>query len=368
MNAADIWPFLAGVVLAAIATPLLIKFAKKKGLVFPRRRARDIHTSPLPRLGGISIFLSFLIVVLVVNYFFPERFAEFHFPFKILGVSIDKRLLGILLAGVLIIAVMTYDDLKGLNPYLKLGFQILAGLVLIASGIGLIYLNNPFGNTIYLDQIKWPVEIAGTTYHFILFADLLFLVWLIVMLNAVNFIDGIDGLAAGLVAIGLLVLYFLSTKVHQPATGLLIAILLGAVLGFLPYNFHPAKIFLGDSGAMFLGMMLATLSVISGGKLATLFLVLGIAIVDALLVVLRRIKEGKNPLTTPDQTHLHHRFLRAGVSVRGTLLSLYLLSAIFGGVALLFAGKFKFYAIGVLVVIILGLLGMLELKGKRNES
>lgn len=367
------FPFFAAFLLSLVLTPAAIWLAKKYGWL-AKPRERDIHQKPKPRIGGAALVVTFTIVILLTNLLRPDLFAQFGFPYKFSIFSIDKRLLGILLAGGFIAAVMLYDDIKGLPAYIKLLAQITAALIAIFAGIGLVYLNNPFGNTIYLDSIKIPVQIGANVFNFVFWADILFLLWSVGMMNAVNFIDGLDGLAAGIVVLALMVIIFVSLKpdVNQPATALVATILAGAVLGFLPFNFYPAKIFLGDAGAMFLGLQLAILSVISGGKLAALFLVLGLVIIDGILVVASRIRRGKNPFTTPDQTHLHHRFLRAGISPRATVAAIWAISAIFGIIGLISIGKTKWYLAGLMVILILMLFGLLsqsiKLKVKRQNA
>ncbi len=355
-------PFFAGFLLSLGLTPGVIWLAKKFGLL-QKPRPRDLHRTPKPRIGGLVLFTVFTIVILVTNWLRPDIFAQFGFPYKFWIFSIDKRLLGILASGAFVTAVMLYDDIYGLHPYIKLSAQITAALIAIFAGIGLVYLNNPFGNTIYLDTIKIPVRIGENIYHFVLWADLLFLVWAVGMMNAVNFIDGLDGLASGICLLAVLVIAFVSFKpeVNQPATALTAIILAGTILGFLPYNFFPAKIFLGDAGAMFLGLMLAILSVISGGKLAALFLVLAVAIIDGLLVVLGRLWRGENPLTRPDQTHVHHRFLKAGFSPAATVAIIWAISAVFGMIGLITAGRLKLYLAGAMSLLLVGIFWLLNL-------
>lgn len=359
-------PLLLAGGVSALLTVVVKNFAHKKGWV-AAPRPRDIHQKPVPRLGGVAIFLSFLLIVILYNIISPGRFDFFGFPYAFLGWHIDKRLFGILVAGLFLVATMVWDDIRGLRPWQKLLAQIITALIVIFFGIGINYLNNPFGLTIYLDQIKIPLTIAGVTYHFVLWADLLLIFWLVLMMNAVNFIDGIDGLASGVGGLAALVILILSLAplVNQPATALVAAIVLGAILGFLPFNFYPAKIFLGDSGAMFLGFILAVLSFIGGGKLATVFLVAGIAIVDGILVVLGRIFARRSPILA-DKSHIHHRFLKAGFSPRQTVIILWFISLLFGIIALEAGPKFKVLAAGGLGALVVILAIGLTLKAKNG--
>ena len=362
---------------------------KNKVALQAPREGRDIHVKATSRLGGAAIVLSFLIIMIVLVAIYHDKGpVDLGFPFKIFGVAIDKRLLGIILATVFLSAVMLRDDFKGIAPYWKLLAQIFAAVLLILTGVGITYLNNPFGLAIPLDTVKIPIQIGADIFNFVLWADLFFIAWVVLLTNATNFIDGLDGLAASLSAVAGIILVFLSLKMGQDATALLAAVFAGVIIGLLPLNLPlnaprslamparsfqrrwggggAAKIFLGDTGSMFLGLMLAILTVISGGKLATVLLVFGLVIIDALYVVLKRLIKGKNPLTTPDQSHLHHRFLRAGFTPTMSLISITLLSLSFGLAGLLTAGKLKIILIAVLALFSLVLFTLLDLVGKKK--
>ena len=227
-------------ILSVVLTGVVRSFALSRGLVFAPR-ARDSHKKPLPRIGGVAIFTSFLLVSLI--YFAAiapgAEIAQGHW------FGLDKKIVGIWLASLVVVTVMLIDDLKGLSALVKLFFQLIAVGVIIASGIGIDFLSNPFGPAINLNSVYIPVNLFGTTYHFSLWSDLLTAVWLIGMMNVVNFIDGVDGLAAGISAIAAVVLFFLSLGVGQPAVAIISIILAAATLGFLLWNFYPAKIFMG---------------------------------------------------------------------------------------------------------------------------
>ncbi len=357
-------PFLAALVLSYGLSFVVDKIAVQYKLM-PNVRGRDSHRRPLPRIGGLAIFASFLVVSLI---WFLVIDRDFHFTrMTILGV--DRRLFGIWLAAFIICATMLIDDLKGLSAPVKLTAQIGAALIIIASGVGIDFISNPFGQPLNLNSIYVPIfSYHGLVYHFSLLSDLLTLVWLVGMMNVINFIDGIDGLAAGTSGIAAVTILLLSISIGQPAVALLAVILAGAALGFLPLNFHPAKIFMGDSGSMFLGLMLGVLPLISGGKLATAFLVLGFPIVDGLVVAGSRLLRGKNPMTSPDKTHLHHRFIAAGFSVRQAVLSMYVIAALFGWVALRSSTKTKLEAgagLVLLLVVMIFVLAKLKVKSQK---
>lgn len=336
----------------------------------PPKRERDIHEKPVPRVGGLAIVTSFTIVILLANLIWPELFATLGFPFKILGISIDKRLLGVILGGLILAIVMAMDDYKGLNAWVKLFGQILVWAVVVACGIGLTYFNNPFG--LYIDLTQWQtaVQIGAAIYHIVWVADIILFVWLIGMMNGVNFIDGADGLAGGVGAIGFIVIGVLSLMptINQPAVAMLAFTAAAVTLGFLLFNFYPAKVFLGDVGAMWIGFMLAVLSVISGGKLATLFLVLAVVIIDGFIVVAYRILKGKNPLTTADQTHIHHRFIAAGLKMPYPVIVIYILSAAFGVLALTTHGQVKWILIAMLTLLVFTMLVGVRMRAKNEQK
>jgi len=356
-------------VILSFSLVLLIKsysLKNKVGLQIPRDR--DIHKTPTSRLGGVAVVTSFLIVMILIAAFAPKSASDLGFPYAIFGISIDKRLLGIILATVLMSAVMFRDDIKGVAAYKKLATQIGVALLLILTGVGITYLNNPFGLVINLDTVRIPVSLGTSVFHIVLWADLFFIVWVVLLTNATNFIDGLDGLAPSLSFIAGIILTVLSLKEGQLATALLAAVFTGTILGFLPFNLPKAKIFLGDTGSMFLGLMLAVLTVISGGKLATVLLVFGLVIIDALYVISKRLIQGKNPLTSPDQSHLHHRFLRAGFTPTLSLIIITMLSLSFGLAGLLTAGKAKIILILILALFSIILFVSLDMAGKKRRA
>jgi UDP-GlcNAc:undecaprenyl-phosphate GlcNAc-1-phosphate transferase len=366
---ANIISYIAAFTVSFFLCLIFSKSARRIALKYkllPRLRSRDSHKKPVPRIGGLAIFSAFLIVALL---WFLVIDRSFHLT-RMLVLGVDRKVFGILLAGLLVTGAMFIDDLKGLSAPVKLLVQIGAALIIIASGVGIDYLSNPFGSTINLNSIYIPIfSSGGITYHFSLWSDLLTLIWLVGMMNVINFIDGIDGLAAGIsgIAAGTIFLLSLTALVNQPATALLAIILAGASFGFLPENFYPAKLFMGDSGSMFLGLMLGVLPLISGGKLATAFLVLGFPIVDGLVVTITRLVQGKNPMSSPDKTHLHHRFINAGFTTRQAVAIMYGIAALFGWVALRSTTETKLEA-GVILVVLLLLMILVLSKIKLKSS
>lgn len=320
----------ATLVLTAIAVPLLIRLAKKAKL-FDLPGGRHIHAQPTPRLGGIAIYVATLIAAIIF-------------------VGITPQLFGLYLGTTIIFAVGLADDLYGLSPGFKLLAQVLAAATLVVFGITISNLTNPFGGTLLIPPV-WDTMLT--------------LIWVVLIVNTINFLDGVDGLAAGVASVASLVIAALSlfAIVNQPETAHLASILLGASLGFLIYNWHPAKIFMGDSGSHTLGLMLAGLAVLSGSKLATAALVLGFPILDLVTVAVRRMRLGQAPWTA-DRSHLHHRLLDSGLSQRIAVILLLGVSAALGLVALLSGTQAKIFSF-LLAILLLWFL--LYLSKPRNK-
>ncbi|HEY7782321.1 MAG TPA: MraY family glycosyltransferase [Ktedonobacterales bacterium] len=273
---------------------------------------RRVHTRPVPRLGGIAIFVAFLTVALI--FFRPN------------GAADARVFAGLIAAGVLVVAAMAYDDVRGMPPWAKLGTQTLAALVVMfpgAEGTLIAVIHNPL---VAADQGRafLPLWVAVPFTWF----------WVVGMMNTVNWLDGSDGLAGGVVAIAATVMAVISAVLGQPGPALLCAILAGAVIGFLPLNWHPARIFMGDSGAMFLGLALAVLANFGGAKLATMLLLMALPILDTARVIARRARHGHSPLRF-DRSHLHHRLLAGGFTQRQIALLFYGITAAFGGLTIL---------------------------------
>lgn len=356
--------FLSTLILSFILTLAAIHFGIRHHLL-SKLRERDVHKAPVPRIGGVAIFGSFILISAIV-------FLMIHPDYRLaIGgwYSIDPQLLGIGVGALIITAAMLYDDLRGLNPWQKFLFQFLAVFCVIAAGIGIDKIANPFGQPLDLNTIYLPLfSYHGITYHFSLWSDLLTLVWMVGMMNVINFVDGIDGLAAGLSTIAAIAIFFLARTTGQPAVALLAVIVAGSSTGFLVLNYPPAKIFMGDSGSMFLGFMLGVLPLLSGGKLATAFLVLGFPILDGIIVAVGRIVRRQNPFTSPDKTHLHHRFISAGFSQRQSLWIMWLIAASFSWVALRSTTLNKIIAAGVLLITLIILIQLLSNKAKRYNK
>jgi UDP-GlcNAc:undecaprenyl-phosphate GlcNAc-1-phosphate transferase len=323
--------FALALVLSAIFTPIVRRYALKHGIV-DRPGARKVHKQPIAYLGGLAIFFAFLLSVV------------FH-------LQHSRQLDALLLGCAILVTVGVIDDIKGLSPWVKLGWQFVAAAVALAGGIGITSFTNPLGGEIILNHWRFAVALAGFHFHISPLANALSLLWMVGVANTINLLDGLDGLACGVSGIAATIIFALSVgpHVHQPGVAILAIIVAGAAFGFLPYNFHPAKIFMGDSGALFLGLVLAMLAIYSGAKLATATLVLGFPIIDAMWAVLRRLWRHTSPFRA-DRGHFHHLLLDVGLSQRQAVLILYAVTAAFGTVAL-FSGSFaKLIALIILVV------------------
>ena len=303
-----IYAFITSFVIALLATPIVKKIAFKIGAVDTPKDDRRMHKKPMALMGGLAIFLGFIITIL----FF---------------VGINKTIIGLLLSTTLIVIVGIVDDIKPLDAKIKFVFQIIAAIMIVISGIKIKAVTNPFSP----DGIT-SLEMYGIS-------TFITIIWIVGVTNAINFIDGLDGLAAGVSSIAAVFLIFIAFINGRTTEVILTCALAGATLGFLPYNFNPAKIFMGDTGSTFLGFTLATISIQGSMKqyaaIAVLvpIIVLGIPIFDTAFAILRRIFSGKAPWEA-DRGHLHHRLIDAGYSQRQTVLLLYTLSTLLGVVAL----------------------------------
>jgi len=319
-------------VVSFLSTPMVKSLAYKVGAIDVPKDNRRMHKVPIPRLGGLAIFLAFLLSVLI--------FAE-----------IDRTMKGILLGSVMIVILGVLDDIMALKALPKLLVQIAAAGVAVYHGCVIQFLSNPnvFSGTTYwnLGWLSIPVTI----------------IWIVAITNAVNFIDGLDGLAVGVSAISTAALMVISLLVSEMNIAIILAALFGACLGFIPYNMNPAKIFMGDTGATFLGYILATLSVTGLFKLyaiisfAVPFLILGVPIFDICFAFLRRIAKGQNPMVA-DRGHVHHRLIDMGFSQKQSVAIAYMLTAILGLAAVLLTSSGEFKALILIgAVFVVGAIG-----------
>lgn len=343
--------FLIALAISFSATGYIRDLATRlKILAIPRER--DLHSKPVPRLGGIAIGLGLVIGILLIYLLFPN---DFRFTSQI-RLGLDRQILGIIIGSIVITLVGIYDDLKDLKPAKQFFWQFVAAALIVASGIGIDFIRSPW-DMLSLDQWTWNIfTFHNYTYTITFWSDVFTIVWLIVIMNVVNWLDGLDGLAAGVTGISAIVLFILSLILgNNMATAILAIILAGSIIGFLPWNWSPAKIFMGSAGSYLIGYILGVLAIISGGKLATAIIVLGLPIFDALWVVIRRLLSKKSPFYS-DRRHLHHRLIDAGFSVKKTVGILYLIALVFGLLAIIDTGaRAKFvliiWALATLVII-----------------
>lgn len=314
------FPFLLAMLVSYILTPYIKKLAFKIGAV-DRPDNRKVHKRIMPRLGGLAIYIAFMIGCIA-------------------SLEMTWDIFGILLGGTMIVALGVADDVYQLPAKVKLLGQIAAACVLVLFDIRIEWVNNPFGGYFYLDMLSVPLTIF----------------WVISFTNVVNLIDGLDGLAAGVSAIASLTIILVAIQMGYFHVAILTAALAGGIVGFIRYNFNPATIFMGDTGSMFIGYMLAAISVYGAVKTAaTIALIvpaiaLGLPILDTAFAIMRRYVNGR-PIFQPDKGHLHHRLLAQGMSHKEAVLFMYGITAILCIGAVLWAEMDGFYAALIIAVI-----------------
>jgi UDP-GlcNAc:undecaprenyl-phosphate GlcNAc-1-phosphate transferase len=291
--------FIIALAVACFITPKVIGLAVRAGAM-DAPDARKVHTKPIPRMGGLAIYAGFVLAVL----------ASMH---------VSREILGLLAGGTVILIVGIIDDLMQLPPKVKLAGQIVAAAVLVLFDVRIEWITNPFGDILYVDYLSIPLTIL----------------WVVGLTNTVNLIDGLDGLAAGVSIIASITIFLVALQQNFWPVAVLSAALAGGSLGFLQYNFNPAKIFMGDTGSMFLGYTLAAISAIGTVKsAATIALIvpivaLGLPIMDTAFAIIRRYTNGR-PIFKPDKGHLHHRLLELGLTQKQAVLLMYVISGCLG--------------------------------------
>ena len=337
MSTQEVVTLLLAMAVAAAAsyltTPMVKSLAVRVGAIDVPKDNRRMHKVPIPRMGGLAIFIAFLLSVLI--------FAK-----------IDRQMQGILLGAVMIVILGVMDDIMTLKAIPKFLIQIAAAGVAVYHGCVIHFLSNPnvFSESTYvnLGWLSIPITI----------------VWIVAITNAVNFIDGLDGLAVGVSSISTASLIVIALMVGETNIAVILCALFGACLGFIPYNMNPAKIFMGDSGSTFLGYILATLSVTGLFKMyaiisfAVPFLILGLPIFEICFTVLRRLAKGQNPMKA-DRGHIHHRLIDMGFSQKQAVAIAYMLTAILGLAAVLLTSSGELKALILLgAVFVVGAIGM----------
>ncbi len=352
--------FLASFIFSLILTPIIGRVAVKLNILDrPETSERKIHTKAIPLLGGVAIFFSFFIVLLTAKYFS-----------LLPGLApLNKHLIGIIIAASFLMLGGFLDDKYHLSPIQQFVWPVLACLAIIVSGIGITFMNNPFGSGyLYFDTIKIEIlRFNGVPYYFMPLSDTLTFFWLLLLMYSTKLLDGLDGLVTGVTVIGALsiVALCLFTQFYQPDIATTALILAGAFLGFLVFNFHPAKIFLGEGGSLLAGFFLGVLAIISGSKFATTFLILGLAVLDLISVIFQRFFEKRHSLFSPDKKHLHFRLLEAGFSHRLAVIFYWSIALIFGFISLFLKTQGKVIALLVLVILGSFLIGFLSRSRKK---
>ena len=296
--------FAVAAVLSYFFTPPVKNFAHKVGAIDVPKDNRRMHKKPVPRLGGLAIFLGFIVSML-------------------LFVKVDHQLQGILLGASIIVVLGVVDDMSPLRAYFKFCVQIFAALVAVFHGVVIQTLSNPnvFAESPYWDLGWLSIPIT--------------VLWIVGITNAVNLIDGLDGLACGVSTISAISMLVIALLASESDVALVMAALVGACLGFMPYNKNPAKMFMGDTGSTFLGYILATISIQGLFKyyaivsFAVPFLILGLPMFDTLFAIIRRLAHGQNPMA-PDRGHIHHRLIDMGLNQKQAVAALYVISSILG--------------------------------------
>lgn len=306
----------------------------------PKSSARKIHKKKIPLGGGLAMYLTFFLVVGMM--------------YQSGGMENDvsaRTLLALFLGGTVIMIGGLMDDYRPLTPLKQLIAPVIATIILIAFGIGPTEVTNPFGSVFRLDQ--WRVSL-GAFGSFVVLADLLVFFWMMGMMYTTKLLDGLDGLVTGISLIGAIVIFFLTQQPEwfQPGIGRLALVFAGSALGFLFFNSHPARMFLGEGGSLFAGFIIGALAIISGSKIATTLLVMGIPMLDIVRVMIRRFQLRRS-LFQGDNEHLHFKLLQSGLSHTQAVYLFYAMSLLFGLVALFVQNEQKVVALIFLVVLMM---------------
>ncbi len=326
---------LCAAILALAITPLVKRLAQKVGAMDIPKDERRMHKVPIPRMGGLAIFIAFMVSTLLFT-------------------KIDTQMRGILIGAIMIVILGVMDDIMTLKALPKFAVQIVAAVLVVLHGCRIEH----FMGFQLADWLSYPVSV----------------IWIVAITNAVNFIDGLDGLAAGVSAISAGAMLVVALLVADFPSAIMLAAIVGSCAGFIPYNFNPAKIFMGDTGSTFLGFMLSTISIYGLFKMyaiisfAVPFLVLGLPIFDICFAVIRRVSKGQSPMH-PDRGHVHHRLIDMGFSQKQAVAIAYMLSAILGMAAVVLTNDGEMRALFFIgAVIVVGAIGAFVIFGKGHKT
>ena len=295
---------MVALVVSFLMTPVVKTFAYKVGAIDVPKDNRRMHKEPIPRLGGLAIFIGFMVSILLFS-------------------NITREMRSILLGAVIIVVLGVVDDIMALPAMLKFVVQIGAALIPATNGVVILAFSNP---NIFSPDLYWVL--GGLSIPFTV-------LWIVAITNAVNLIDGLDGLANGVSAISATTMLVIALLASEAQVAIVMAALVGACVGFMPYNLNPAKMFMGDTGATFLGFILATMSIEGLFKYYAVisfvvpFLILGLPIFDTAFAFIRRIAHGQSPMHA-DRSHIHHRLIDMGLNQKQAVATLYVISAILG--------------------------------------
>lgn len=323
---------IASTTISFLITPQIRRRMMARGFV-DKPDARKVHTEAVPRLGGIAIYLGFCVALFIAYVRQAKAFDEREF-----------QVIGLVIASTFILIIGAIDDVRNLRPWIKLLAQIVAASILLIFDYSVESISNPFGGSLELGILSYPFTIL----------------WIIGIMNAINLVDGLDGLASGVALIVAMTIFLISLYLGKTFVALIAFGLAGSILGFLRHNFYPAKIFMGDSGSLFLGLVLAALGLISSQKSAVSFAIvipfiaLGYPVLDTALAIIRRAKAKKN-IFSADREHIHHVLIAYGYSHQKTVIVLYIICLFFASMAFLFAAfnKSNHFIMGVLLFVAL---------------
>jgi len=342
--------FVISFILSLILTPLVIRLADKYSLVdnpAKRKKTAQTHKGSIPRAGGLALGSAILLAILFL-------------------LPLSKLVLGVAIAIIITVVIGLIDDIRESSPYLRFFSNLAVAGIIVGVGAGIPFITNPFNGAIHLDTLQWTFKLFSQTHSILVLADIAAIIWIVWTMNIVGWSGGIDGQLPGFVTIAALVIGVLSFNysahdISQTTVAVLAFITAGAYAGFLPWNFFPQKIMPGYSGKSLAGLLLATLSILSGAKLGTALLVLSIPMTDAVFTLFRRVAKGKSPFWS-DKGHLHHKLLERGWGRRRIALFYWLTSGVLGLLALsLTSTEKKFFAAALIVTLILMLLTWLHL-------
>ncbi|MEK7653126.1 MAG: MraY family glycosyltransferase [Patescibacteria group bacterium] len=333
-----------GFLLTLILTPAVIRLALKfKVIDQPETNERKIHASPIPLLGGLAIFISVFVLIFLFRFYHLANFSKIP----------DQFLWAVFVGGLFIMIGGFLDDKFNLKPLKQIIWPTLAALVAVWAGVRIGFVTNPIGGQ--ENSIIYLGAGAGLVLSFL---------WLMGMMYTTKFLDGLDGLVSGITAIACLIIFLLSLDwdVKMSATSFIALILGGSALAFLFFNWHPAKIFLGEGGSIFFGFMLGVLSIISGSKITTTLLVIGVPALDVLWVIIQRLLKRESPFSHADRKHLHFRLFDLGFSHRGAVLFFYLIALTFGSIAIFTSSFGKLIVFLALIAVMIFLILIIYFK------